>query len=62
MASSMLQFNYSLVDNIIAGRYVSDAALDAVGCVGPAAWLLADIPLIVIYLVKQHRFGKAKHS
>lgn len=35
MASSMLQFNYSLVDNIIVGRYVSDAALAAVGCVGP---------------------------
>ena len=35
MASSMLQFNYSLVDNIIVGRYVSDNALAAVGCVGP---------------------------
>lgn len=35
MASSMLQFNYSLVDNIIVGRYVSDEALAAVGCVGP---------------------------
>lgn len=35
MASSMLQFNYSLVDNIIVGRYVSEAALAAVGCVGP---------------------------
>ena len=35
MASSMLQYNYSLVDNIIVGRYVSDAALAAVGCVGP---------------------------
>ena len=35
MASSMLQFNYSLVDNIIVGRYVSEQALAAVGCVGP---------------------------
>lgn len=35
MASSMLQFNYSLVDNIIVGRYVSESALAAVGCVGP---------------------------
>ncbi len=35
MASSLLQFNYSLVDNIIVGRYVSDEALAAVGCVGP---------------------------
>ena len=35
MASSLLQFNYSLVDNIIVGRYVSEKALAAVGCVGP---------------------------
>lgn len=35
MASSMLQFNYSLVDNIIVGRYVSSNALAAVGSVGP---------------------------
>ena len=35
MASSLLQFNYSLVDNIIVGRYVSENALAAVGCVGP---------------------------
>ena len=35
MASSMLQYNYSLVDNIIVGRYVSEGALAAVGCVGP---------------------------
>ncbi len=35
MASSMLQYNYSLVDNIIVGRYVSESALAAVGCVGP---------------------------
>lgn len=34
MASSMLQYNYSLVDNIIVGRYVSDQALAAVGSVG----------------------------
>lgn len=34
MASSMLQYNYSLVDNIIVGRYVSDHALAAVGSVG----------------------------
>ena len=31
---------------------------DAVCYAGPAAWLLADIPLIIIYLVKQHRLGK----
>lgn len=35
MASSMLQYNYSLVDNIIVGRYVSSEALAAVGSVGP---------------------------
>lgn len=35
MASSLLQYNYSLVDNIIVGRYVSEQALAAVGCVGP---------------------------
>ncbi len=35
MASSMLQYNYTLVDNIIVGRYVSESALAAVGCVGP---------------------------
>lgn len=35
MASSMLQYNYSLVDNIIVGRYVSNSALAAVGAVGP---------------------------
>ena len=35
MASSMLQYNYSLVDNIIVGRYVSQDALAAVGSVGP---------------------------
>ncbi len=35
MASSMLQYNYSLVDNIIVGRYVSEDALAAVGSVGP---------------------------
>lgn len=35
MASSMLQYNYSLVDNIIVGRYVSSGALAAVGSVGP---------------------------
>lgn len=34
MASSMLQYNYSLVDNIIVGRYVSNEALAAVGSVG----------------------------
>ncbi len=34
MASSMLQYNYSLVDNIIVGRYVSSEALAAVGSVG----------------------------
>lgn len=35
MASSILQYNYSLVDNIIVGRYVSPQALAAVGSVGP---------------------------
>ena len=35
MASSLLQYNYSLVDNIIVGRYVSEYALAAVGSVGP---------------------------
>lgn len=34
MASSMLQYNYSLVDNIIVGRYVGTNALAAVGNVG----------------------------
>lgn len=118
MASSLLQYNYSLVDNIIVGRYVSEQALaaakryilaiaqcyslvailfvmrntlqgmgftyansvagigeffgrlsvafvltpllgfDAVCYAGPAAWLLADIPLIIIYLVKQRQFGR----
>lgn len=35
MLSSLLQYNYSLVDNIIVGRYVSTDALAAVGNVGP---------------------------
>ena len=34
MLSSLLQYNYSLVDNIIVGRYVSTNALAAVGGVG----------------------------
>ena len=34
MLSSLLQYNYSLVDNIIVGRYVSTDALAAVGIVG----------------------------
>lgn len=34
MLSSMLQYNYSVVDNIIVGRYVSSDALAAVGSVG----------------------------
>lgn len=34
MMSSMLQYNYAFVDNIIVGRYVSDEALAAVGSVG----------------------------
>lgn len=34
MMSSMLQYNYSIVDNIIVGRYVSNEALAAVGSVG----------------------------
>lgn len=29
---------------------------DAICCAGPVAWLLADIPLIVIYLKKQKKF------
>ena len=33
MASSMLQYNYNLVDNIIVGRYVGTDALAAVGSV-----------------------------
>lgn len=35
MGSSMLQYNYNLVDNIIVGRYVGTDALAAVGNVGP---------------------------
>ena len=31
MASSLLQYNYTLVDNILVGRYVSTDALAAVG-------------------------------
>ena len=31
---------------------------DAVCYAGPAAWLLADIPLIIIYLIKQRQFKK----
>ena len=34
MMSSMLQYNYHLVDNIIVGRYISTNALAAVGNVG----------------------------
>lgn len=34
MVSSLLQYNYSLVDNIIVGRYVNTDALAAVGNVG----------------------------
>lgn len=34
MASSMLQYNYNLVDNIIVGRFVGTNALAAVGSVG----------------------------
>lgn len=34
MFSSLLQFNYTLVDNIIVGRYVSSDALAAIGNVG----------------------------
>lgn len=34
MASSMLQYNYSFIDNIIVGRYVGTDALAAVGNVG----------------------------
>lgn len=35
MCSTMLQYNYTIVDNIIVGRYVSSDALAAVGSVGP---------------------------
>lgn len=35
MVSSALQYSYSLVDNIIVGRYVNSYALAAVGSVGP---------------------------
>ena len=31
---------------------------DAVCYAGPAAWILADIPLIVIYLIKERQFRK----
>ena len=31
---------------------------DAVCYAGPAAWFLADIPLIIIYLIKQRKFKK----
>lgn len=34
MASSLLQYNYTLVDNILVGRYVGTDALAAVGGVG----------------------------
>ena len=34
MLSSMLQYNYSLVDNIIVGRFIGTDALAAVGSVG----------------------------
>lgn len=34
MASSLLQYNYTLVDNILVGRYVSTDAIAAVGGVG----------------------------
>jgi Na+-driven multidrug efflux pump len=34
MFSSLLQYNYALVDNIIVGRYVSTDALAAVGNTG----------------------------
>lgn len=35
MFSSLLQYNYALVDNIIVGRYISSDALAAAGSVGP---------------------------
>ena len=34
MASSMLQYNYNLIDNMIVGRFVGTDALAAVGSVG----------------------------
>ncbi len=35
MASALLQYSYNLIDNIIVGRYISEEALAAVGCIGP---------------------------
>ena len=35
---------------------------DAVCYAGPAAWLLADIPLIIIYLNKQRKFKKIERG
>ncbi len=35
MASALLQYSYNLIDNIIVGRYISEDALAAVGCIGP---------------------------
>ena len=34
---------------------------DAICYAGPAAWLLADIPLIIIYIKKQHKFKLLKN-
>lgn len=35
MLSSLLQYTYNMVDNIIVGRYVSTNALAAVGNIAP---------------------------
>lgn len=35
MASALLQYSYNLIDNIIVGRFVSENALAAVGCISP---------------------------
>ena len=44
MFSSLLQYNYTLVDNIIVGRYISTDALAAAGSVGPINSLLSAQP------------------
>ena len=39
MLSSLLQYTYNMVDNIIVGRYVSTNALAAVGNIAPISSL-----------------------
>lgn len=65
MASSMLQYNYSLVDNIIVGRYVDETALAAVGCVGPInAFIIgAALGLTTGFTIPvAHAFGEGNRS